>query len=356
MVKVNIKDMSMRYEKKYILEEMSLDIQDGELLVILGESGCGKSTLLKIIAGLIEPEKGDVLFNDINITKEPPQKRKIGYVPQAQVLFPHMTIRENIQFGLEARKLSKESVADKMNWITKLIQIDDLLDRFPREISGGQRQRVALARAMAIEPDILLLDEPLSSIDASGRESLALTIRRVQRQTGTTTVYVTHNSEEARLISDRVAIMYDGKIQQLAKYSEIDHQPKNYLVARIMGSSNVWQLLFKETNSYGDLLHLPIGKIQLKGGRKEKITGVRIKETSFSVHESEQESAKDSIIVGKIRSILDQDEESLRCIVALPENVSEYIKVEIKKENLPFKLEVNQEIILSVDSKEVILF
>ena len=219
MTKLELKEISMKYERKYILENLILDVNHGELLVLLGESGCGKTTLLKIIAGIIEPEKGEILMDGENITHLAPQKRKIGYVPQAQVLFPHMKIKENISFGLEAHKFDKQEIENKIKWVAELTQIEELLDRYPSEISGGQKQRVALGRAMAIEPNLLLLDEPLSSIDASGRESLALTIRRIQKETETTTLYVTHNQEEARLISDRVALMYDGKIQQIGEYS-----------------------------------------------------------------------------------------------------------------------------------------
>ena len=200
MVSVKIENLSMGYEKKLIIENFDLEIYEGELLVLLGESGCGKTSLLKILAGIIPPEEGKIFFDQEEITDLTPQKRKVGYVPQAQVLFPHMKVKQNISFGLEAHKLPKEEIEERIKWISEITQIQELLERFPSEISGGQKQRVALARALAIKPNLLLLDEPLSSIDASGRESLALTIRRIQKETGITTLYVTHNQEESRLM------------------------------------------------------------------------------------------------------------------------------------------------------------
>jgi len=356
MVKVNIKELSMRYEKKYILDDLHLDIHNGELLVILGESGCGKSTLLKIIAGIIEPEKGIISFNNTDITHQTPQKRNIGYVPQAQVLFPHMSVERNIKFGLEARKLPKDEVAAKLKWIADLIQIEDLLSRYPREISGGQKQRVALARAMAIEPDVLLLDEPLSSIDASGRETLALSIRRIQKQTETTSIYVTHSSEEARLISDRVAIMYDGKIQQIGKILEIDQKPLNYLVAKIMGTSNVWPVLNVTETDQGSIVSLPIGDIQLHRKLGKKITGIKIKPSSFTILNPSVKLDKKIIFQGIVKSVIESDEKTLRVIVDVKDTESEYIKVDCMKEDLKQEFKANTELKLVVDPEEVIFF
>jgi len=196
----------------------------------------------------------------------------------------------------------------------------------------------------------------LSSIDASGRESLALTIKRVQKQTNTTSVYVTHSSEEARLISDRVAIMYDGKIQQIAKYSEIDSNPKNYLVAKIMGTSNVWQVMYKEETEQGDLLHLPIGEIQIVSKFQKKITGVRIRENAFDIILSNKEELVPNLIKGKIRTILEQDEETSEVIVDVLENPSEYIKVHVKNAKLSKELKDNSKILLKIKVEDVVFF
>ena len=361
MTKLVLKEISMKYERKYILEDLVLDVNHGELLVLLGESGCGKTTLLKIIAGIIEPEKGDIIMDGENITHLAPQKRKIGYVPQAQVLFPHMNIRENISFGLEAHKFDKQEIGEKIKWVAELTQIEELLDRYPSEISGGQKQRVALGRAMAIEPHLLLLDEPLSSIDASGREALALTIRRIQKETETTTLYVTHNQEEARLISDRVALMYDGKIQQIGKVMEIDKHPLNLIIAKIMGSDNVWSIEFIEKKDKNSILITPIGNFHLPYEIIDhKPTGLRIPSDvlniSFEVECSKHLKDTNKIILnGKIKSIVEKDEKNLRIIVDLSNTVSEYIKVDCKKELIKEEPKPNQEVCLFIDPLEVVL-
>ncbi len=361
MTKLELKEISMKYERKYILEDLILEVNHGELLVLLGESGCGKTSLLKIIAGIIKPEKGDILMDGENITHLAPQKRKIGYVPQAQVLFPHMKIRENISFGLEAHRFDKQEIEDKIKWVAELTQIEDLLDRYPSEISGGQKQRVALGRAMAIEPRLLLLDEPLSSIDASGRESLALTIRRIQKETETTTLYVTHNQEEARLICDRVALMYDGKIQQIGKVIEIDKNPLNLIIAKIMGSVNIWSIEFIEKKDKHSIITTPIGSFQLPYEIiKHKPTGIKIPaeviELSFDIGSTDHRSDTSNFILnGKIKSIVEKDEETHRIIIDLSETVSEYIKVDCKKELIKKELKPNQEVILHIDPLEVIL-
>jgi ABC-type Fe3+/spermidine/putrescine transport system ATPase subunit len=200
------------------------------------------------------------------------------------------------------------------------------------------------------------LDEPLSAIDASGRESLALTIRRVQKQTNTTTIYVTHSSEEARLISDRVAIMYDGKVQQIDEYTEIDKKPLNFLVAKIMGSSNVWPLLYKEDSTLGVVLHLPIGKIELKKPQDKKITGVRIREDAITIVPVNEQKSKPNFISGRIRSIIVLDENTLEVIVDVMENLSEYIKAKIQKDNFDETLGTGSEILLKVNTDEVVIF
>ena len=355
MVNVKINNLSMKYEKKLIIENFELEILDGELLVLLGASGCGKTSLLKIIAGIIDPEEGTVIFDKEDITKYTPQKRKVGYVPQAQVLFPHMKVEQNISFGLEAHKLSKEEIKERIKWIAEITQIQDLLNRFPSEISGGQKQRVALARALAIKPSLLLLDEPLSSIDASGRESLALTIRRIQKETGITTLYVTHNQEESRLISDRVALMYDGKIQQIGSVIEVDRTPRNYLIAKIMGSSNVWPVEFLETKNGNSLVSTPVGLITLPYEIKRKITGIKIPPSSFKIVHDLSEDDKMIEFIGRIKSIIEKDDENFRIVVDLKDAHLEYFKVDCKKEMLNIGSAANKELQLHVLPSEVIL-
>ena len=358
MVNLQLKEISMRYEKKYILDNLDLDVQHGELLVLLGESGCGKTTLLKIIAGIIEPENGKLFMEKKEISKLSPQKRKVGYVPQAQVLFPHMTVRKNIAFGLEAHKLSKSEIEQKIKWAAELTHIEELLGRYPSEISGGQKQRVALSRAIAIDPHLLLLDEPLSSIDTSGREELALTIRRIQKETETTTIYVTHNQEEARLISDRVAIMYDGKIQQIGRVVEIDHSPANYLIAKIMGTPNIWSVQYQDKKQNKTIVTTELGKIELPYLVKQRFTGVRLPPSCFEIAFDKNELQEDikktkMVFKGIIKSIIERDIRTNRMIVEVKRDSIEYIKVDIDRQKLKKNLETNQQVIIYIDTSEV---
>ncbi len=354
MAKLSMKKISMKYEKKLILENLNLEVRHGELLVLLGESGCGKTTLLKIVTGIIQPEQGTIYVDDTEISNLSPQVRQIGYVPQAQVLFPHMKVKQNIAFGLEARKLTKEIIEEKINWIADLIEISDLLDRFPRELSGGQKQRVALARAMAIEPHILLLDEPLSSIDATGREALALTIRRIQKETSTTTIYVTHNGDEARLISDRVAVIYDGKIQQVGKVLDVEQHPRNYLIAKILGSPNIWPILYTEKKEETKLF-TSICDITIQGDISSKITGIKIPPSIISISKNQIEDPNLVVLKCYVKTVIEKSETEYRLILDLEGNPSEYIKVDSSRAEYEKNLTENKEIYIYFSPSEVIL-
>ncbi len=288
MVSLQVEHLSMRYERTYILRDFALRVQDGEILVLLGESGCGKSTLLKIISGIISPETGTVYLGDQNISYAPPQKRGVGYVPQAQVLFPHMTIRQNISFGLKFQDMEKSDQDAIFDEIVSLTELQSLLDRYPHEISGGQQQRVALARAMVVHPKILLLDEPLSSIDSFAREKLALMIRRLNKTLHTTVIYVTHSHEEAQLIGDRVAIIAKGEIIQSGSFQTLYSSPQSYLVAKIMGKTNCWPILSSSKSqklqsniniqsTKKDIeLQTPFGRIILQHAPESELTGFYI--------------------------------------------------------------------------------
>jgi len=351
VAKLSIKEISMKYEKKLILENLNLEVKHGELLVLLGESGCGKTTLLKIVAGIIQPEKGSIYVDDTEISNFSPQVRQIGYVPQAQVLFPHMKVKQNIAFGLEARNFTKGTVEKKIHWIADLVDISDLLNRYPRELSGGQKQRVALARAMAIEPHILLLDEPLSSIDATGREALALTIRRIQKETSTTTIYVTHNGDEARLISDRVAVIYDGKIQQIGKVLNVEQHPRNYLIAKILGSPNIWPILYTKKT----MLSTPICDISIQEKISSKITGIKIPTSIISISKNQIEDPNLVVLKCFVKTMIEKSEDEFRLILDLKDNPSEYIKVDCTRAEYEKSITENKEINIYFNPLEVIL-
>lgn len=239
MSKIIIKDAVKKYGEKTVIKSVNLEIQDGEFFTLLGPSGCGKTTLLRMIAGFNSIEGGEFYFNDTLINNMDPSKRNIGMVFQNYAVFPNMTVRGNIEFGLKERKVPKNEMDERVEKILDIMKIREYADRKPQNLSGGQQQRVALARAIVIEPDVLLMDEPLSNLDAKLRVELREEIRRIQKEIGITTVYVTHDQEEAMAVSDRIAVMKDGVIQQCDKPRKIYHRPNNMFVASFIGTNNV---------------------------------------------------------------------------------------------------------------------
>ncbi len=235
---VIIKDAVKRYGDFTALKGVSLDIREGEFFTLLGPSGCGKTTLLRMIAGFNSIEGGDFYFGEKRINDVAAHKRDIGMVFQNYAIFPHLTVKENVAYGLKARKTSKKDIESRVAEALELVQISHLADRKPNELSGGQQQRVALARAFVIEPSVLLMDEPLSNLDAKLRVQMRSVIKKLQRRLGITTIYVTHDQEEALAISDRIAVMKDGVIMQIGTPNEIYAKPQNPFVAGFIGVSN----------------------------------------------------------------------------------------------------------------------
>lgn len=217
------------------VNDFTFEIPDGKLIGLLGPSGCGKSTALNLISGLLEPTAGQIFFGEDDVTHLPPENRGVGLVFQNYALYPHLTVRQNIMFPLEnlrgADKLTKAEMAERALDAAKLVQLEGLMDRKPSELSGGQQQRVAIARALVKRPRVLLLDEPLSNLDARLRLQTREEIRRIQRQTSVTTVFVTHDQEEAMSISDMIVVMRDGVVQQIGKPQEVYDNPVNLFVA-----------------------------------------------------------------------------------------------------------------------------
>lgn len=235
---VVIKDVEKKYGDFIAIRDLSLDIKKGEFFTLLGPSGCGKTTLLRMIAGFNSIEDGQILFGDKVINKVEAHKRDIGMVFQNYAIFPHLTVYENVAYGLKAKKVPKNEISSRVEKALELVQIAQLKDRKPSELSGGQQQRVALARAFVIEPGILLMDEPLSNLDAKLRVQMRTVIRKLQKTVGITTIYVTHDQEEALAISDRIAIMKSGDIMQVGSPEEIYKKPANIFVAGFIGTSN----------------------------------------------------------------------------------------------------------------------
>lgn len=243
MTFVNLKEIRVSYDgKQDILKDLNISMKKGELISLLGPSGCGKTTTLRVIAGLIKPNNGTFELDQENLTKVPVHKRNFGMVFQSYALFPHLTILENVAFGLKLRKEPKSVMKEKVTKMLEVCGLENLGDRYPKQLSGGQRQRVALARALIIEPKLLLLDEPLSNLDAKLRVAMRIEIKRIQQQLGITTVFVTHDQEECFSISDKVAIMNNGIIEQYDSPEKIYRLPKTKFVAQFIGFENFFDV------------------------------------------------------------------------------------------------------------------
>jgi putative spermidine/putrescine transport system ATP-binding protein len=235
---VVLKSLSRRYDDVWAVADLSLAIEKGESVALLGPSGCGKTTALRMIAGLVAPTAGAIEVGGRDITGIAPHRRNLGYVFQSYALFPHMSVRANVAFGLEERRLTRDVTARRVAAALAQVRLAGLEERRPRELSGGQQQRVALARALAIQPDVLLLDECLSNLDAKLRDAMRLELREIQKSSGVTTIFVTHDQTEALTLCDRVAVMNAGRIEQVASPRDIYDRPATRFVAAFVGRSN----------------------------------------------------------------------------------------------------------------------
>lgn len=244
MSNITIEGLTKRFEQQVVLQDLNLTIAEGSFFTLLGPSGCGKTTLLRCIAGFCEPEAGRILFDLDDITRIPAHQRNIGMVFQDYALFPDKTVLNNVAYGLKARKLSRDEVATRTLEALDLVGLRPFADRYPAQLSGGQRQRVALARALVIKPRVLLMDEPLSNLDTKLRQSMREVIRDLQRQARITTVFVTHDQEEALALSDQVAVMQNGRIAQMGEPESLYALPETAYVADFVGSANLLAVKF----------------------------------------------------------------------------------------------------------------
>ncbi len=239
---VRLEGITKKFGDHVIIPTLDLNINDGEFLTLLGPSGCGKTTLLRMIAGLETPTTGKVILDGQDVTNLPPYKRNVNMVFQNYALFPHMTVKENIRFGLKMKNVPDEEAEERIKQVLYLIQLEELKNRYPAQMSGGQQQRVAIARALVNNPKVLLLDEPLGALDYQLRKKLQIELKNLQRGLGLTFIYVTHDQEEALTMSDRIVIMNKGVIQQDGTPNGIYHHPHNTFVARFIGESNFFAL------------------------------------------------------------------------------------------------------------------
>jgi putative spermidine/putrescine transport system ATP-binding protein len=269
MTRLTIEGLTKRFDDVVAVDDVDLDIADHELISLLGPSGCGKTTTLRCIAGFETPNAGRIAFDGQDIVGLQPERRDIGMVFQSYALFPHMTVTQNMAFGLEMRRVSRGQIERRIAQALETVQLSDLGQRYPRQLSGGQQQRVALARALVIEPRVLLLDEPLANLDAKLREEVRFFIRQLQKRVGITTVYVTHDQAEAMVISDRIVVMFDGRVHQIGSPVEIYTRPASREVANFIGLSNFIEARVRARNgANGYLLDSPLGALHCASGER----------------------------------------------------------------------------------------
>lgn len=261
---IRLVEISKKYDQTEVIKKLDLSIHQGEFLTLLGPSGCGKTTLLRMIAGFEQPTAGTILLNQEEVVNLPPYKRKINTVFQNYALFPHMTIEENISFGLKMNKLPKKEQTKRVKEMLQMVQLEGYEQRNLDQLSGGQKQRVAIARALVNYPKVLLLDEPLSALDLKLRKMMQIELKRLQRKLGITFVYVTHDQEEALTMSDRIAIMNKGRIEQLAEPREIYENPASTFVADFIGESNIFEGVVKEVSGKKAIITVENGELAVE--------------------------------------------------------------------------------------------
>lgn len=279
MAGLTLKNIRKKYDKNVIIDGIDLEIKDKEFLVLVGASGCGKSTILRMIAGLEDITGGEIFIGDRKVNKVPPKDRDIAFVFQSYALYPHMTVRENIAFGLKMRKFSEEDIDKKVNEAAEILNLGELLDRKPKQLSGGQRQRVALGRAIVREPKVFLMDEPLSNLDAKLRVQMRSEIKKLHEKLQTTFIYVTHDQTEALTMGDRIVVLEKGVIQQIDTPDNIYQNPKNTFVAGFVGSPSMNFMdgtMLNDTLVIADIpIHLTDEQKTSIGTRRNIIVGVR---------------------------------------------------------------------------------
>ena len=313
---IEFKNIVKKYEDNTVIPNLSLKIKEGEFFTLLGPSGCGKTTLLRMVAGFNSIEEGEISFNSKVINNIPAHKRNIGMVFQNYAIFPHMTVSENVEYGLKLRKHSKEDAKKKLEEILKIVKIDEYKDRSPDKLSGGQQQRVALARAIVIHPTVLLMDEPLSNLDAKLRIEMRSAIREIQKNIGITTVYVTHDQEEALAISDRIAIMNKGVIQQIDTPQRIYLRPSNVFVATFIGHSNIFN-----------------GKIVVEEGKNYIVFENEYKVSMDNLNSEAKNGKEIKISVRPEEFILSNNKDAIRGIVHFNTFLGKYINYQVKLSN-----------------------
>ena len=305
-VSIHIDNVVKKYGDHTVIDGLSLDVRPGEFFTLLGPSGCGKTTLLRMIIGFNSIEGGEIRIGDRRINDVPPNQRNMGMVFQNYAIFPHMSVRDNVAFGLKMRGVSAEEIDRRVDEILRVVKIDALRDRMPTALSGGQQQRVALARAIVIAPEVLLMDEPLSNLDAKLRVEMRNAIKQIQRQIDITTVYVTHDQEEALAVSDRIAVMEGGVVRQIGSPQQIYRRPADVFVSTFIGLSNLFDGVVRSEADRKSVELLPDYRVPMQNLAAEAFDGqavvVSVRPEEFIITEGEGDGipavVKSSVFLG----------------------------------------------------------
>lgn len=305
-VSIHIDNVVKKYGDHTVIDGLSLDVRPGEFFTLLGPSGCGKTTLLRMIIGFNSIEGGEIRIGDRRINDVPPNQRNMGMVFQNYAIFPHMSVRDNVAFGLKMRGVSAEEIDRRVDEILRVVKIDALRDRMPTALSGGQQQRVALARAIVIAPEVLLMDEPLSNLDAKLRVEMRNAIKQIQRQIDITTVYVTHDQEEALAVSDRIAVMEGGVVRQIGSPQQIYRRPADVFVSTFIGLSNLFDGIVRSEADRKSVELLPDYRVPMQNLAAEAFDGqvvvVSVRPEEFIITEGEGDGipavVKSSVFLG----------------------------------------------------------
>lgn len=300
---IEIKSVNKIYGTSHVVKDLNLQVKEGEFLTLLGSSGCGKTTTLRMIAGFEEPTNGTILVEGEPVENKEPYERNVNTVFQSYALFPHMTIYENIAYGLKIKKIPKDEIRVRVSEMLDMVQLQGFENRYPRQLSGGQKQRVAIARALINKPRVLLLDEPLGALDLKLRKQMQLELKTLQKKLGITFIYVTHDQEEALTMSDRIGIMHDGILEQLATPAEIYERPASRFVATFIGETNIFDGSIIATNEEEVLISIENGEIIGKGHKFVPGELVSVSVRPEKIKFSDQPDGEFSL-VGRVKELI----------------------------------------------------
>lgn len=349
MVEVKLEGVSKFFGDVKAVDDVSFQVTEGEIITLLGPSGCGKSTTLRAIAGFARPDKGKIFFGDKDVTNAPPQDRQTGMVFQNYALWPHLSVKKNVEYGLTVRKFPSEERTKKVIEALKLVKMESLVDRMPSKLSGGQQQRIALARALVVNPDVLLLDEPLSNLDARLRVEMRQEIRLLVKNLGLTAIFVTHDQSEALSISDRVAVMDIGRLRQVGTPHEIWENPANAFVGTFIGEANLLEAevgAVKDKEAFLNVNGNSLKTVFFKGLEKGEIAKVVVRPDRISVSKKADQT-KNQLPV-KILSVM-----YLGTYERVVASIGKNITVVVHRQDQQIPLKENEEAFIEINPKDV---